>query len=200
MFAWARRRNADRVYEVIAEGWELVVALSDGKGLQQISFVNGVATLRGGRHVDHVVAMLCKRISDAIEAKRKVPVKTQFIKDNLFVFLRATVPNPAFDSQSKETLTTPVSKLTSNKQDKIDVSAKCIEKIVKLEGLMDRVVSLSDVATEKGMKKTDGSKRSNNSGIPKLDDAEWAGTAKSDQCALILTEGVLCAGPHTGLP
>ena len=26
-------------------------------------------------------------------------------------------------------------------------------------------------------------------GIPKLDDANWAGTAKSSQCALILTEG-----------
>ena len=37
-------------------------------------------------------------------------------------------------------------------------------------------------------RKTDGSKRATVS-VPKLDDAEWAGTARSAQCTLILTEG-----------
>ncbi|PNH12566.1 DNA topoisomerase 2 [Tetrabaena socialis] len=180
------RNDAGRVYEALAPGWEAVVALSDGAGLQQISFVNGVATLRGGRHVDHFVNLLCKRLGDAIESKRKgVAVKNQFVRDNLFVFLRATVPNPAFDSQSKETLTTPVAKLGI----KLDLTDKFVDKVCKLEGLIDRVVGLSDVATEKGLKKTDGTKRSTISGIPKLDDAEWAGTTKSEQCILILTEG-----------
>ena len=39
------------------------------------------------------------------------------------------------------------------------------------------------------MKKTDGKKKSTIRGIPKLDDANWAGGPKSDQCTLILTEG-----------
>ncbi|PNH00909.1 DNA topoisomerase 2 [Tetrabaena socialis] len=180
------RTEAGRVHEAIAPGWEAVVALSDGTGLQQVSFVNGVATLRGGRHVEHFVNILVKRLSDSIEAKRKgVTVKNQFIRDNLFVFLRATVPNPAFDSQSKETLTTPVAKLGV----KLDVTDKFVDKVVKLDGLIDRVIGLSDVAAEKGLKKSDGTKRSTISGIAKLDDAEWAGTVRSEQCILILTEG-----------
>ena len=39
------------------------------------------------------------------------------------------------------------------------------------------------------MKKTDGKKQSKITGIPKLDDAVYAGTAKSHECVLILTEG-----------
>jgi DNA topoisomerase-2 len=38
-------------------------------------------------------------------------------------------------------------------------------------------------------KKTDGKKKVSIRGIPKLEDALWAGTAKSSECTLILTEG-----------
>ena len=45
--------------------------------------------------------------------KKKKAVKSQHIKDNLFVFVKALIVNPSFDSQSKETLTTPVAKFGS---------------------------------------------------------------------------------------
>jgi len=38
-------------------------------------------------------------------------------------------------------------------------------------------------------KKTDGKKTGNIKGIPKLEDANWAGTKNSSECKLILTEG-----------
>ena len=38
-------------------------------------------------------------------------------------------------------------------------------------------------------KKTDGKKTGNIRGIPKLEDANWAGTKNSSECKLILTEG-----------
>lgn len=175
-----------RAYERVNDGWEVAVGMTDGTGLQQVSFVNGVATLRGGKHVDHVVQQVCKRLGEAIQAKKKdVTVRPQYIRDSLFVFVRATVPNPSFDSQSKETLTTPVAKFGC----KVELSDKFVDKVYRLDGLVDRVTGLSDVAAAKGLKKTDGSKRSTLYGIKKLDDAEWAGTAKSQQCTLILTEG-----------
>jgi DNA topoisomerase-2 len=187
------RGEAGRAYERINDGWEVAVATSDGTGLQQVSFVNGVATLRGGKHVDHIVQQICKRLGDTIQSRRKdVTVRPQYIRDGMFVFVRATVPNPTFDSQSKETLTTPVSKFGGG--GKIELSDKFIDKIYKLDGLVDRVAGLSDAAGERGLKKTDGAKRSTVYGIKKLDDAEWAGTAKSSQCTLILTEGDRCAG------
>ena len=64
-----------------------------------------------------------------------------------------------------------------------------VAKLAKIDGFAERVAALSDAASSKTAAKTDGSKRSTVYGLPKLDDAEWAGTAKSGQCTLILTEG-----------
>lgn len=178
-----------RVYERPCDGWEVVASLSDGKGLQQISFVNGVATLRGGKHVDHIVNQISKKLCESIAIKSKKSTngsmpKPQFVKDNLIVFVKSTIPSPVFDSLAKDALTTPVSKFGT----KVEISDMFIDKMYKLEGLVERVIGLSGIAAEKEMKKSDGSKRSTIN-VPKLDDAEWAGTTRSQQCTLILTEG-----------
>ena len=182
--------GASRSYERPCDGWEIAAALSDGTGMQQVSFVNGVATLRGGRHVDHVVGQICRKLCDLVVARRKGGAaagpapKPQYVRDNLIVFVRATVPGPRFDSQSKETLTTPPGQFGG----KVEVSDAFVDRLYKIEGLVDRIVSLSGAAADKEAKKSDGAKRATVV-VPKLDDAEWAGTAKSDQCTLILTEG-----------
>ena len=44
----------------------------------------------------------------------------------------------------------------------------------------------------KELKKTDGSRKSKITGIPKLDDANKAGTSHSKKCTLIVTEGRFC--------
>ncbi|GAX84761.1 hypothetical protein CEUSTIGMA_g12183.t1 [Chlamydomonas eustigma] len=173
-------------------GWEIAAAfLEEGTGLRQVSFVNGVATLRGGRHVDHVVQQISRRLCDLVEKRRKGgggsgsgSPKPQYVKDNLLVFVRATVPNPKFDSQAKETLTTPVSQFGQ----KVEVPDAFVEKLYRIEGLVVRLVGLSGVAMDREAKKSDGSKRARVS-VPKLEDAEWAGTGRSDKCTLILTEG-----------
>jgi DNA topoisomerase-2 len=184
------RMPSGKVYERISDGWEVAVALQQqggGGGLQQVSFVNGVATLRGGKHVDHIVTQITRRICDIATARQKgvSSLKPQFLRDALMVFVRATIPSPTFDSQSKETLTTASSKFGA----KVELSDAFLEKVYKLPGLVDHLVAMSGfVASKEAARKTDGSKRSTVS-VPKLDDAEWAGTAKSDECTLILTEG-----------
>lgn len=180
------RSDSVRIYEKLNDRFEVVVACSpDGMGMQHVSFVNGVWTMRGGKHVDYVVGMVARKLSELIEERKKgVSIKTQYVRENLFVFLKSTIPNPAFDSQSKETLTTPSNKFGC----RVDITDKFIEKLYKLE-LVERAISLSEATSNKNLKKTDGKKSSTITGIPKLDDANWAGTAKSAQCTLILTEG-----------
>ena len=56
-------------------------------------------------------------------------------------------------------------------------------------GLMELAINLSAFKENKDLKKTDGKKRTTLRGIPKLDDANWAGGPKSQECTLILTEG-----------
>lgn len=179
------KSQGERVYERINDWWEVAASLSDGTGLQHVSFVNGMSTIRGGKHVDHVVNQICRRIVEMIGEKRKgTCVKSQYVRDNLFVFVRATIPSPTFDSQTKETLTTPVCKFGT----KVELSDRFIEKLFKTD-IVQRAVGLSSVSTVKSLAKTDGKIIGTLTGITKLDDATWAGTKRGVQCTLILTEG-----------
>ena len=170
-------------YEVCNDRWEIVATLSKTGIHEQISFVNGINTIRGGRHVDYVSQNIIKRLVDLVQQKKKKTVKTQHIKDNLIIFVKSIIVNPSFDSQSKETLTTQVSKFGS----KCEVSDKFIDKLYK-SGIVDNALSLTEFHDQKKLVKTDGKKTSKLI-IPKLDDANFAGTKNSHECTLILTEG-----------
>jgi DNA topoisomerase-2 len=171
------------IYEACNDRWEVAVSLSRNGTYEQISFVNGINTIRGGTHVNYVTNAIIKKLADTIEAKKKKTIKAQTLKDNLFIFVKSTIVNPAFDSQSKETLTTPVAKFGS----KCEISDKFIEKLYKTS-IVDRALSLTEFQNQKKLTKTDGKKTSRLI-IPKLDDANLAGTKDSESCTLILTEG-----------
>ena len=171
------------IYEACNDRWEIGVSASNNGVYEQISFVNGINTIRGGTHVNYITNAVIKKLSDMIEAKKKKVIKAQTLKDNLFIFVKSTIVNPAFDSQSKETLTTPVAKFGS----KCDISDKFIEKLYKTN-IVEKALSLTEFQNQKKLTKTDGKKTSRLI-IPKLDDANLAGTKDSASCTLILTEG-----------
>ena len=181
------KSGAPRVYEAPdgAEGrWEYVVALTPTSEFVQISFVNGIHTSKGGKHVEYILNQIVRKLVDYIEKKKKTKVNANSIKEQLILFLRCDIENPAFDSQTKDYMNTPSSKFGS----KCDVSDKFIEKIAKM-GVMDAACALTEVKESKAAKKTDGTKTKSVRGIPKLTDANWAGTDKSKDCMLILCEG-----------
>lgn len=175
-----------RVHEIINDRWEIVASYNDFAGFEQISFVNGIWTLRGGKHVEYICNQITKKLIDLVCKRRKevTHLKPQSVKDNLILFVKATVVNPTFDSQSKETLTTPASKFGS----KAEVSDKFIDKLYK-SGIVEKLVEIAHIQGNADLKKTDGKKKDTIRGIYKLDDANWAGTSKSSECTLILTEG-----------
>jgi DNA topoisomerase-2 len=156
---------------------DIIVAHSTSGAFQQCSWVNGIATTKGGSHVDKVTKALC----DAIATDKRVTVKPAQIKAALFVFVRAVVVNPTFSSQTKAECT---SKIT----DAIDLKPKFVKDVLA-SGVMDDLLALGLAKVDKELKKTDGSKKSRITGIPKLDDANWAGTHRSHECTLIVTEG-----------
>ena len=183
------RDDTPVAYERCGGRWEVAAVMAkhlfeeDGvPDEKHVSFVNGINTRKGGKHVDKVVGAI---IGDFCEhaAKKKVLVKPGQLKDSVIFFVNATIVNPAFDSQTKETLTTPAAKFGSAFK-----SEKMVSQLVKL-GLLDEAMAILDAKANKDVKKTDGSKKRVLRGMPKLVDALWAGTAKSGECTLILTEG-----------
>ena len=173
-----------RVYEDNGIRWEYAVALTPTNEFVQISFVNGIHTAKGGKHVEYILNQITRKLVEFIEKKKKVKVNPNSIKEQLILFLRCDIENPAFDSQTKDFMNTPSSKFGS----KCDVSDKFIEKVAKM-GVMDAAVQLTEVKENKAAKKTDGTKTKSIRGIPKLTDANWAGTDKSKECLIIFCEG-----------
>jgi len=171
------------VYEASGERWEIVASISSSGSFEFLSFVNGINTIKGGKHIEYITNMITKNLVDMTLSKKKKVVKSQHIKDNLFIFVKALIVNPSFDSQSKETLTTPVAKFGS----KCELSDKFYDKLFKI-GIVDKALSITEFYDKKKLVKTDGKKLSRII-VPKLDDANFAGTKQSEDCTLILTEG-----------
>ncbi|KAI3911217.1 hypothetical protein MKW92_004593 [Papaver armeniacum] len=144
------------------------------------SFVNGIATLKGGSHVDCVTNQVSTYV---IKKAKTANLKPHMVKNHLWVFVNALVENPAFDSQMKETLTSPKDFGTN-----YELSQTFLKKVAN-SGLVERLLSWVDTKASKELKKTDGTKTQKISGIPKLEDAYKAGGNESAECTLMLTEG-----------
>jgi DNA topoisomerase II len=167
--------------------WEVAVALSDGEP-KQVSFVNSIWTVRGGSHVDHVTSAITRKLVEqagaGAKAKKKSAVKPFHIKQHMFVFVRSLIINPSFDSQTKETLTTKVAKFGS----RFAPSADFFKRVGKV-GIIDAALEFAAYKEAAKLEKTGGRKKMRVTGIPKLDDANDAGSRNSQHCTLILTEG-----------
>jgi DNA topoisomerase-2 len=173
------------VHAQINERWSVAVADTPTDAFLGVSFVNGIWTSKGGTHLDYVTSQIVNHIVQYFDTKKKIKVKPSLVKENLAVFVTSMVENPSFTSQTKETLTTKSTAFGST----CKLPEEFLKKIqTKLE-LVDSILVAQKDKDEKDSKKTDGKKQSRIYGIPKLDDATCAGTAKSAQCTLILTEG-----------
>ncbi|KAF7079925.1 hypothetical protein CFC21_084086 [Triticum aestivum] len=173
-----------RIYQKINDRWEVCVSLSEGQ-FQQVSFVNGIATIRGGTHVDYVANQVASHVMGVVNKKNKqANMKLHTVKGYLWVFVNALIDNPAFDSQTKETLTTRQGSFGST----CELSDEFLKK-VSSSGVVTNLLSWAEFKLNKELKKTDGTKKTSIVGIPKLEDANDAGGKNSDKCTLILTEG-----------
>lgn len=177
--------ESKRVYEMPDDRWEYAVALSPTHEFIQVSFVNGICTFKGGKHVEYITGQITRKLCDYIEKKKKVKVNANAIKEQLILFLRCDVENPSFDSQTKDFMNTPSAKFGSS----CAVSDAFIEKVAKM-GVMDLACSLTEAKENKLAKKTDGSKTKNIRGIANFIDANLSGTVQSKDCILILCEGL----------
>lgn len=178
------RPEVKRVYEAPSERWEYAVCLTNTDEFGHVSFVNGICTSKGGKHVEYIMGQLLRKLAAFIKLKKKVDVKPATIKEQLTLFLRCDVENPAFSSQTKDELTTT----SANFGSACTVSDEFVEKVAKM-GVMDAACALTEVKEAKAAKKTDGAKTRTIRGIPKLIDANFAGTEKSGQCTIIFCEG-----------
>jgi DNA topoisomerase-2 len=153
-----------------------VVGVADSDAFFHVSFVNGIWT-RGGKHLDEITNQIVAYFIAHFE-KKKLKIRPSMIKDCLAIFIHCSVENPSFSSQTKEIMTTKVS---------CKLPEEFLKKLLKLD-IIEKVLRQQEKKDLKDEKKTDG-KKTSRIVVPKLNDAGYAGTAKSHECILILTEG-----------
>ncbi|GJY30282.1 DNA topoisomerase 2, partial [Tanacetum coccineum] len=156
------RPTSMRIFEKINDRWEVCVCLADGF-FEQVSFVNNIATMKGGTHVDYITTQITSYLASIVD------FKPNDIKRYLWVFVNAIIDNPTFDSQTKEELMSDEGSFGST----CELTPDFLNKIAKL-GVKNTLLSSADFHLKK---------------IDKLVDADMAGTAKSGDFTLILTEG-----------
>ncbi|KAJ3122937.1 DNA topoisomerase 2, partial [Physocladia obscura] len=199
----AKKLGSSIVYERVSDRWEIAFTVSDGQ-FQQVSFVNGICTSKGGTHVNHVTEQLVTALSELAKKREKgkdSSVKPHLVKSQLSIFVNCLIENAAFDSQTKENMTLKVanfgSKCTISEEFMKKGNFNCtvqaensfFQHIVAKSGVIDNILAVAKFKSDQSLKKTDGTKRTRISGIAKLDDANNAGTKNGYNCTLILTEG-----------
>jgi len=176
------------VYEQINERWEICVTVATDQQPQQVSFANTICTLKGGEHVKYILDDIAKHIVPN-KSFKDLSVKNSQVRNSTFLFVNALINNPSFDSQSKETLTTRSSAFGPAHL-KPKISEKFAKTIAKKSGIVEEILFYARAKSRRQLeRKTGGAKKTKLNGVPKLDDANWAGGRRSDECTLILTEG-----------
>ena len=175
----------EKMLTVVTDRWTVSIGPSPDSSFEQVSFVNGISTTKGGTHVDHVASVVSAGV--IAELSKKIQLKPQQVKNAFWIFARATLENPTFSSQVKSECTSKVTEFGS----KFQPPSKAYYKNVLKTGIQEELMLLSKFKEMKMLAKSDASnvRKSKITGIPKLDDANKAGTQQSGKCTLILTEG-----------
>ena len=159
------------------ERWEVGISVSTDGTQQQVSFVNAIATSKGGRHVKYIADQVSDHLIKVIKRKAKMDVKKAQVGNHLSIMVNCLIDNPSFDSQTKDSLNT-LPKLFGSKCQLPDSFFKKLEK----SELYENIVNWSQFKAKQTLAKKGGTKKSKLTGISKLDDANHAGTAKSKDC------------------
>lgn len=166
-----------------------------------ISFINGIYTAAGGKHVDawvdKIFPMLVREFNSRKIRKGAPETKTSAKKlyPYFTVFVRAEVAGPGFESQSKNKLVSPEIVLCSGTAAEVSKFNETIkEKVAKMMkwefiGYLEEKLNFEHSVTSSKKEKT----TSGNTGISlgkKATDANQAGKRNSsEKCTLFITEG-----------
>lgn len=177
--------ESDIIYERINDHWEIGVVRSPFEDFEQVSMVNGISTIEGGSHVNHVTNAIVNKLKTSLSRGSDYKIAPRDIKSKLLLFLNSRIGNPEFHTQTKEKLT---SRLTVNDIGDVDVSDNFIRKIARSD-ISQEIKDHIELKHKLKLKKETNSKKKKYLNVKKLDDANKAGSKESENCLLFLTEG-----------
>lgn len=156
-----------------------------------VSFVNGMWTRNGGVHADAAFKAVATGLLNTVNGGEKGKKKNRSHKINLgdvkrhvSMFVSCWLGDPKFDGQTKTALRSPTPK--------ISIDEKLLLPIMKWD-LVNRLYAELEAKHFRASAKSDGKKRKFLTDI-KGEDANDAGTVRSANCTLYVTEGKSAMG------
>lgn len=144
-------------YAHVNSRWKVAAIFESDSGFGQVSFVNGISTYNGGKHVDYIVQQITKGLTDIILKKEKNlksgDSMNSIIKNCLTVFIDSVIEDPSFTSQVKDSLTTKLTDFGST----CTLTSDFIQKFSK-SGIVEDVITNAQFKQQTALKKTDGKK------------------------------------------
>lgn len=165
---------------VYIKGHDSEVVVSTAEEFESVSFVNGVFTMNGGKHVDGWSEAIFRPIVDHYNKPKKPQVTIKDVKQFYRLFIVSTLVNPEFSSQSKTELVSPDVKAV--------VEKKTISAILRWEQTK-KIVGIIQSKEMLVMKKIE-SKRRVFKAIDGYEPANEAGGKHNIDCTLALCEGL----------
>ena len=153
-----------------------------------LSYVNGMYTMEGGVHVHEVYQAVGKDIIEMIhnihkskkdKENRQVRLTVEDISKHISVIINCRLPDPKYTSQSKTRLAGP--------KPHIQLSEKTVD-VIKNWNIVNHLIMALEAKMHTALKKTNGG-RTKHISLDAGEDANDAGTDKSDKCVLYLVEG-----------
>lgn len=177
--------ESDIYYEKINDEWEIGITESPIDAFTQVSMVNGISTIVGGTHVNYATNMVVNSVKTHISrGVKNVNIRVNDVKNRMLLFVNCKLPNPYFNSQTKEELRLKLNGLTKD----VIMNDNLLKRLSKANMFSD-LVELSLMKEKLDAQKELNKKTAGRIRIDKLFDANNAGKTKSKNCHLFLTEG-----------
>jgi DNA topoisomerase-2 len=146
-----------------------------------LSFVNGVYTEDGGVHLDAWTNLILREMVKIANNALKAKFTIRDVRPYIAIFVVCTLTNPEFKGQDKAKMTAPIPEVPKKLPKVVITKMKSWEFIDRLEHILRgrELVKL----------KQGDSSRDSHRTVKGLDDANLAGSRRSAECTLFVTEG-----------
>ena len=169
----------------VSDRWAVGICQSPSGMFEHMSFVNSLWTVRGGTHVNYIAGQCVKYISSELAKAHASaePLGSAAVKNQLMLFIQCLIENPSFDSQSKDMLTTKISKFGSVCDLPPAMLKSCFDDTTNIMAVL--LGQLKDKERSRALKPTKGQFGRDSIDVEGLQDAHNAGRVSENFCSVI---------------
>ena len=86
--------DSQKFHETISDRWDIIFSVSHNDTFEQLSFVNGICTSKGGSHVECIAKQISNGIIAFIKKQHKKEIKDKVVRRYMSLYINCVIENP----------------------------------------------------------------------------------------------------------